>query len=170
MQKSIFLSLYYLIFQNLPSSFYPLGGIFNSLRVKCLKFILKIGNNNKIQNSVYVGNGSNVTIGNNCQINEYVKLDNVSVGDYVMIASGVTILGKMHEFVNIKEPMLLQGEKEVTPTQIEDDVWIGTNAVIMPGLKIAKGTIVGAGCVLTKDTEPFGVYGGVPGRLIKIRR
>tara|TARA_R100000935_G_C2789740_1_gene145425 strand:- start:377 stop:736 length:360 start_codon:yes stop_codon:yes gene_type:complete len=119
---------------------------------------------------VYVGNGSNVTIGNNCQINEYVKLDNVSVGDYVMIASGVTILGKMHEFVNIKEPMLLQGEKEVTPTQIEDDVWIGTNAVIMPGLKIAKGTIVGAGCVLTKDTEPFGVYGGVPGRLIKIRR
>ena len=134
-----------------------------------MRSILAIGKNNKIQTSVYIGNGSNVKIGNYCQINERVKLDNVSIGDYVMIAPGVTILGKMHDFQDISEPMVLQGEKEVNQTIIETDVWIGTNAVIMPGLKIAKGTIVGAGCVLTKNTEPFGVYGGVPGKLIKIR-
>lgn len=169
MKKSISLSFYYLIFQNLPSSFFPLGTIFNWLRVNCLKSVLKIGKNNKVQNAVYIGNGSNIQIGNHCQINANVKLDNVKISDYVMIAPGVTILGKMHDFSDIKEPMILQGEKEVKQTQIETDVWIGTNAVIMPGLTIAKGSIIGAGCVLTKDTEQYGVYGGVSGKLIKYR-
>ena len=169
MKKKVSLIFYYFLFQHLPSSFFPFGRLYNALRVKCLKKVLDIGSKNKIQPSVYIGNGSNINIGNYCQINERVKLDNVSIGDYVMIAPGVTILGKMHDFQDINEPMVLQGEKEVNQTIIETDVWIGTNAVIMPGLKIAKGTIVGAGCVLTKDTEPFGVYGGVPGKLIKYR-
>src|SRR5690606_23357067 len=112
--------------------------------------IIVIGKNNKIQPSVYIGNGQNIRIGNNCQINERVKLDNVFISDYVMIASGVSILGKMHEFRDIKTPMILQGEKEVLQSTIEEDVWIGTNVIIMPGLKIRRGTIIGAGSVLTK--------------------
>ena len=52
---------------------------------------------------------------------------------------------------------------------VEDDVWIGRSAIIMPGVKIGKGSIVGAGSVVTKDIEPFSVVGGVPSKLIKKR-
>ena len=167
--RQFVLFLYYTILQYLPSSFFPLGNLFNSIRVSTLKRVIKIGNNTKIQSHVYIGNGNNINIGSCCQINERVKLDNVSISDYVMIAPGVTILGKMHSFRNIDTPMILQGENEVQQTLIEHDVWIGTNAIIMPGLKIAHGCIIGAGAVLTKDTLPFGIYGGIPARLIKFR-
>lgn len=163
------LLIYYLIAQHLPSSFFPLGKIYNSFRIFCLKKILLIGKNTKVQSSVYIGNGQNIIIGNFCQINERVKLDNVYISDYVMIAPGVTILGKMHEFNDLSIPMILQGESIVKQTIIEDDVWIGTNAVIMPGLTIASGSIIGAGAVLTKDTEENGIYGGIPAKLIKYR-
>lgn len=132
MMRKVLLFIYYSFLQYLPSSFFPLGNVFNFCRVQCLKKVMPLGLNNKIQNSVYVGLGANVDIGNNCQINEKVKLDNVSIGDFVMIASGVNILGKMHEFSDLEKPMILQGEKNVAQTKIEKNVWIGANAIIMP--------------------------------------
>lgn len=162
--------MYYLLLQKLPSSFFPGGMFFNKLRIACLKILIEVGENTKVQSGVYIGNGGNIKIGDNCQINERVKLDNVFISDYVMIAPGVTVLGKMHVFNDTEVPMVAQGEKEVNQAIIEEDVWIGTNVVIMPGLKIAKGCIIGAGAVLTKDTLPYGIYGGIPARLIKYRK
>jgi acetyltransferase-like isoleucine patch superfamily enzyme len=52
---------------------------------------------------------------------------------------------------------------------IEDYVWIGTRAMILPGVSIAKGAVVAAGSVVSKDVEPFQVVGGVPAKLITIR-
>lgn len=170
MIKNFKLVFYYLIASRLPSSFFPLGKFFNYIRIRTLKGIIKLGDSNSIQNNIYVGKGENIVVGSNCQINENVKLDNVLISDYVMIAPGVTILGKMHEHSQIDLPMILQGEKEVRQTLIEDDVWIGTNAIIMPGLKIKKGCIIAAGAVLTKDTEPFGIYAGIPARMIRKRQ
>ena len=56
--------------------------------------------------------------------------------------------------------------KEIT---IEKDVWIGTQAVILPGVTIGEGAIVAAGAVVTKEVKPFSVVGGVPAKLIKMR-
>ena len=50
---------------------------------------------------------------------------------------------------------------------IEDDVWIGAGVRILDGVTIARGCVIGAGSVVTKSTEEFGVYVGVPARLIK---
>lgn len=75
----------------------------------------------------------------------------------------------MHKFDDIEVPMIKQGQLQASQTVVEDDVWIGANAIIMPGLTIKKGSIIGAGAVLTKDTEPFGIYGGVSAKLIKFR-
>ena len=55
------------------------------------------------------------------------------------------------------------------PIVIEHDVYIGENVIIMPGVRIASGTVIGTGAVVTKNTEPYGVYVGVPARLIKKR-
>ncbi len=86
-----------------------------------------------------------------------------------MIARYATCLGKIHGTARIDVPMLMQGEKNSSPTILEDDVWIGTNAIILQGLVIAKGTIVAAGAVVTKDTKPYSIVGGVPARFIKSR-
>ncbi|WP_417806940.1 acyltransferase [Thioclava sp.] len=52
---------------------------------------------------------------------------------------------------------------------IEDDVWIGANCTILDDVRLAKGCVIGAGSVVSKSTEPFGIYGGVPARLIRLR-
>ena len=49
---------------------------------------------------------------------------------------------------------------------IEDEVWIGAHATILPGVTVGRCAVIGAGCVLTKDAEPYGIYAGVPGRKI----
>jgi maltose O-acetyltransferase len=49
-------------------------------------------------------------------------------------------------------------------------VWIGRNAIIMPGVRIGKGSIVGAGAVVTRDVEPYSIVGGVPAKLIRKRK
>lgn len=168
--KKIKLIGYYLILSKLPNSWWPGGKIFNRLRVSWVRGILPVGKNTKIQRSVYIGSGNNVVIGSNCQINELVRLDNVDIGNNVMIARESIILGKMHESGDIHTPMNEQGVKDVKKTLIEDDVWLGLRVVVMPGVHIRKGTIVAAGAIVTKDTDAYGVYGGVPAKLIKHRQ
>lgn len=168
--KKIKLLFYYLFFSKLPNSWWPGGKLFNRLRVSCVKGIIPVGKNTKIQRAVYIGSGNNIVIGNNCQVNERVRLDNVNIGNNVMIARECIILGKMHESTDIHTPMNEQGVKDVKKTCIEDDVWLGLRVVVMPGIHIRKGTIIAAGAVVTKDTEAYGVYGGVPAKLIKQRQ
>jgi maltose O-acetyltransferase len=168
--KKIKLLFYYLVFSRLPNSWWPGGRWFNRLRIRCLKGIMQVGSNNKIQRSVYIGSGNNIVIGSNCQINESVRLDNVVMGDNVMIARESIVLGKMHESTGTDVPMNEQGVKPVSQTYIEDDVWLGLRVIVMPGVRIRKGCIIAAGGIVTKDTEPFGVYAGVPAKLIKLRK
>lgn len=60
-------------------------------------------------------------------------------------------------------------EEENKAIEIGNDVWVGTNAIILPGVKINDGAIVAAGAVVTKDVPPYAVVGGVPARIIKYR-
>ncbi|MBE6421453.1 MAG: CatB-related O-acetyltransferase [Elusimicrobium sp.] len=55
------------------------------------------------------------------------------------------------------------------PTVVENDVWIGNNAVIKDGITVANGCIIASNAVLTRDTEPYGIYAGVPAKLIRKR-
>jgi maltose O-acetyltransferase len=79
------------------------------------------------------------------------------------------LIEQLHETRSVDVPMVLQGRVRRPPTVIEDDEWIGTRALIMPGVRVGRGAIVGAGAVVTRDVDPFTVVGGVPARLIRRR-
>jgi len=124
----------------------------------------------EIQPNVYLGNGEHVRIGRYCRINENVFIQGAQIGDFVMIAPDVAILSKSHKFEKTDIPMVMQGESEPAPPVLMDDIWIGRGAVIMPGTRIGRGSIVGAGAVVVKDVEPWSVVAGVPAKLIRKRK
>lgn len=167
--KKFWLLSYYIFAKNLPSSWWPMGGFFNRVRIFIAGKIIIIGRNCRFQKGIYFGSGGGVTIGDNSQVNELVRLDNVSIGSNVMVAREVVFLGKMHESSSVDVPMNEQGVKSVATTIVEDDVWLGLRAVIMPGVVIRSGCIIAAGAVVTKDTEPYSIYAGVPAKKIKGR-
>jgi acetyltransferase-like isoleucine patch superfamily enzyme len=114
--------------------------------------ILKIGDNTVINESGSIACTKYVEIGKNC-----------------MLAPRVYILDVDHEFDSISEPIAEQGYKS-SPVIIEDDVWIGTQAVVLRGINIGRGAVIGANCVVTHDVPPYAIVGGVPGRVIKTRK
>ena len=86
-----------------------------------------------------------------------------------MMAPNVYIFSVNHEFGRTDLPMCKQGCTKSKQTIIEDDVWIGRNVMMTPGHTILKGSIIGAGCVLTKDFPEYSIVGGSPSKLIKSR-
>lgn len=106
------------------------------------------------------------------------KNEKLIIGDYVSIAADVKfILSGEHcteTFTTfpVKKNCLGYDVPDVLckgPIIVKDDVWIGTGAIILSGVTIGQGAIVGAGAVVTKNIEPYGIYGGVPAKLIKYR-
>jgi maltose O-acetyltransferase len=95
-------------------------------------------------------------------------LGGVTIGDYVLIGSNVTISSGKHE-IEGTDPPVFSRPSVPQHIRIEDDVWIAANAVIMPGITLAKGTVVGAGAVVTKDTIPYSVVAGVPAKVVRMR-
>lgn len=90
----------------------------------------------------------------------------VTIGSHVNLAQGITVTALNHNFENIKERIDSQG---ITTKQvvINDDVWIGANAVILPGVTIGRHAVVAAGAVVTTDVPENTVVGGVPAKIIK---
>lgn len=140
-----------------------------ALRGLCGKLILeKCGKNVNIEkgaifpSSVEVGDNSG--IGYNARIN-----GKVVIGNDVMMGAYVSIFARNHKFSDISIPMNRQGFEEEYPVIIGDDVWIGANVIILPGVKIGKGSVIGAGAVVTKDVEEYTVVGGNPAKVLKKR-
>jgi len=170
MIKKIFYVFYYSVIMHLPHSRYiKLMNWIRTFYVCNILGIMKRSNNSYFENNVYLGSLGAVSIGKDCQINEYAFLQGAVIGNNVMIAPYVALIANKKE-VNTTDVLMSTVKKEKgKKVIIEDDVWIGRNAIIMPGIRIGKGSIIGAGSVVTKDVEPFSVVGGVPAKLIKKR-
>lgn len=91
------------------------------------------------------------------------------MGDWVMLASRVSIVGGDHEFRIAGVPIIWSGRGEEKQVIIEDDVWICHGVTIMNGVKIGRGAIVAAGAVVTRDVPPYSIVGGNPAKLIAER-
>lgn len=111
-----------------------------------------------------------VIVGERSAIGIGCELDGpVLIGKNVMMGPETVIYTRNHKSDDLDVPMIDQGYEEYKPVIIEDDVWIGRRAIILPGVTIGKGCIIGAGAVVTANTEPYAIYGGVPAKMIKRR-
>lgn len=104
--------------------------------------------------------------------------EKLAIGNYVSIAPGVQfLLGVNHQTETLStfpiySRLVQPSSKDALvkgPLTIEDEVWIGTNAIILAGLTIGKGAIVAAGAVVTKDVPPYAIVGGNPARVIRYK-
>jgi acetyltransferase-like isoleucine patch superfamily enzyme len=108
--------------------------------------------------------GSDVGLSPCCQLNAG---GGIEIGDDVLIGPGSVIWSQNHRFNHSGTKIREQGY-EPAKVVIEDDVWIGAGAIILPGVCLAKGTVVAAGAVVTRSTEPYTLVAGIPAR--KLRR
>lgn len=91
----------------------------------------------------------------------------VSIGNHVNLAQGITVTALNHNFSDAGKRIDTQGVS-TTPVVIEDDVWIGANTVILPGVTIGQHSVVAAGAVVTKEVPPHSLVAGVPAKVIRL--
>jgi len=135
-----------------------------------------IGNRCRIEDFVYFHfdgihkPGPRIVIGNDCFVGsacEFNITDQIKIGDFCQIASGV-------RFIDHNHGMALGAKMGEQPCRqagivLEEDVWIGTNAVVLAGVKIGSGAVIGAGSVVTRDVPANAIVAGVPVRLLRYR-
>lgn len=143
------------------------------MRARFLRFFLGgIGEANVIQANLRVATPEKLTLGSHCNFGEDVFITaggGVRIGDYVGIGAGAKIWSVTHRYQDPDTPWLLQGW-DYQEVVVEDDVWIGAGAFIMPGVRLGKGCIISAMSVVSKSVPPYAIVAGNPGRAIGWRK
>lgn len=171
MIKAIATLFYYSVAARLPQPPFP-GGRFGSwLRARlCAIIFLKCGRNIVVRKHAFFGSGCAIEIGDYSEIglNAYLNRD-VKLGRHVLMGQNVTILTTNHEFEDPHIWIHDQGTRERKPVFVGDDVWIGANSILLPGIMIGHGAVIGAGSVVTRNVPPLAVVAGNPARFIRQR-
>lgn len=130
---------------------------------------LYIGDNLFINRAHYIGGEwGKIALGDHIKIGNGVSIDYVGkvvIGNYVDISSGVRVFSHKHD----PHDMAYEEKAPAIPTitTISDHVWIGSNAIILPGITVGEHAVVGAGAVVTKDVPSGTIVAGNPARIIK---
>lgn len=132
--------------------------------------LLACGPGTYIANGVFIFPNS-TRIGAHSFIGAYSRLASwdLTIGNYVLIAGAVGIVGGDHRFDIVGTPMIQSGLGSPLPVRIEDDVWVGHGAIIMHGVTIGEGAIVAAGSIVTRDVAPYTIVAGSPAQRIRER-
>lgn len=121
----------------------------------------------------------NIYLGNNINLGENVRLSStlsrIIIKDFVLFGPNVKIHGGNHRIDIIGRSIISIKESEKRPliddkdVIIEEDVWIGDDAIILCGVTIGRGSVIAAGAVVTKSIPPYSIAGGCPAKVIKKR-
>ena len=109
-------------------------------------------------------------IGNHVWIGPQAYFDarDLILEDYVGWGPGAKVLGSAHTGLPIDQP-IIETDLEIRPVRVEAWADVGTGAVLLPGVTVGKGSIVGAGAIVTRDVPPFAIVAGVPARFLRWR-
>lgn len=119
-----------------------------------------------IQDRVYIRAGAkgNVSVGDGAAINSFVQIfghGGVTIGEHTQIGPSTVVTTTGHDYQ--AEDL----DRNYSPINIGQRVWIGSNATILPGVSIGDHSVVGAGAVVTRDIPPYSVAVGIPARVVK---
>jgi acetyltransferase-like isoleucine patch superfamily enzyme len=122
---------------------------------------------------------SNTSIGQYSSIGRYAKIVHTNIGKYCAISWDTTINAISHHYNHLTinafpyvpyvGNFVKERKQSYQQVTIKNDVWIGANSVIMPGITIGNGAIIGAGAVVTKNVPDYAIVAGVPAKIIKYR-
>lgn len=154
---------------------------FWKIRFNNLKDVyLEVGEGSYVASDInFEKDNSQLLIGKNSFVSgaKFSIASKVQIKDNVQIAFGTVFFDHNSHSINYKFrrndlPNRFKSVKDWSDVDtadliIEDDVWIGTNSIILKGVRIGKGSIIAAGSVVTKSTKPFHIYGGNPAKIIK---
>ena len=114
-----------------------------------------------------------LSVGDNTYIGEYNNIraagGKVTIGNNCLISQHVTIVASNHQISKAKLIVEQGWATDKVDVTLEDDIWVGTNSVILPGITIHKGAVIAAGAVVTKDVPEYAIVAGNPARIIKYR-
>ena len=130
--------------------------------------LFSLGDYSVIESFACINNAvGDVVIGDHTRIGLHnTIIGPVEIGNNVNLAQGITVTALNHNFSDTNKRIDEQGVSTNLVT-IEDDVWVGANAVILPGVTIGEHCVVAAGAIVTKDVPPHSLVAGVPAKVIK---
>lgn len=120
---------------------------------------------------IMISPGRNITLGDHVDLAWGVLITTgggVEIGDRTLVGYRTQILSANH-VIPPRPGRIFGAGHEAKKVTIANDVWIGANCLILPGVTIGEGAIVAGGSVVTKNVAPFTIVGGVPAKLIKER-
>jgi len=139
---------------------------------------IELGSNSRltIGDNGYIGpmavlrpKGYHMIIGPDCTVHDYCMFyDNLVLGRGVRVGAHTLIIPENHTFAT-REKFIFQQPCTFKGVVFEDDIWVGSNVVVLDGVRVGKGAILAAGAVITRDVPPYTIVGGVPARVIKER-
>ena len=153
-------------------------------KISCLAFV---SSNNTIDETVAVYRGAKIKgsfIGAYTYISANTDVENAEIGKFCSVADHCRIGMGRHEMKCLSTSPIFEQMVNATKfswtdrkvnnnkterTYVGNDVWIGSHAMILGGVRIGDGAVIGAGAVVTKDIPPYAIVGGVPARIIKYR-
>lgn len=161
--------LYIALFRFTPEDYRPYALFFPRLRRSLVAgFGKSVGKKVRVKHNADIS--PHVVIGDYSELGQHCLIhSHVTIGDKVIMGPNVKIYSRNHKFGDIAVPIADQGKTQLE-TRVGDDVWIGANVIILPGVCVGDHSVIAAGAIVTKDLEPYSIVGGNPARLIKKRK
>lgn len=110
---------------------------------------------------------ADIKIGDNVRFGPFNTIANVDFGNNILIAQSVHFMSGKHQHGILKNDLIMNQPGEISKIIIGDDCWIGVGSIILANL--GRGSVIGAGSIVIKETEEYGVFAGNPAKLIKYR-
>ena len=133
---------------------------------------LEVGEGTLFEPGVWLtgGEAGKISIGRGVFLNQVVMvaaLESVTIGDHCMAANGCMITDADHRFDHPTTPITEQGFRHKGATVVEDNVWLGANAIVTGGVTIGARSVIGAGSVVTEDIPAGVIAAGAPARVLR---